>query len=127
MIPVQENTAPRIALVGATGVVDGTLIELIRQRCFRYRDPQLVASARSAGHGMTVEGRSHQVQDLAGFDFSSAHRAGFADLLGPDEAVLDRPGKQGGIGRRWTTRPGIFDPRPVHVRFYRVLRIEAEQ
>ncbi|MCF2127758.1 aspartate-semialdehyde dehydrogenase [Strepomyces sp. STD 3.1] len=75
---VTDPAAPRIALVGATGVVGTTLLQLIEERGFRYRDLHLVASARSAGREVAVEGRTYQVQDLDGFDFSQADVAFFS-------------------------------------------------
>ncbi|MFE7116945.1 aspartate-semialdehyde dehydrogenase [Streptomyces sp. NPDC057654] len=75
---VNDSTAPRIALVGATGVVGTTLIQLIRERGFRYRSIDLVASARSAGREVSVEGRSYRVHDLDGFDFSAVDVAFFS-------------------------------------------------
>ncbi|WP_055490391.1 aspartate-semialdehyde dehydrogenase [Streptomyces sp. TP-A0356] len=75
---VTDPTAPRIAVVGATGVVGTTLLQLIQDRGFRYRDLHLVASARSAGREITVEGRTYRVHNLDGFDFSSVDVAFFS-------------------------------------------------
>ncbi|MHC3471047.1 aspartate-semialdehyde dehydrogenase [Streptomyces sp. 7R007] len=75
---VTDPNAPRIAVVGATGVVGTTLLQLIAERGFRYRDLHLVASARSAGREITVEGRPHRVHDLDGFDFSGTDVAFFS-------------------------------------------------
>ncbi|MBG0854630.1 aspartate-semialdehyde dehydrogenase [Streptomyces spinoverrucosus] len=75
---VTDPTAPRIALVGATGVVGTTLLQLIEERGFRYRDLHLVASARSAGREVTVEGHAYRVQDLDGFDFADVDVAFFS-------------------------------------------------
>ncbi|MFF7753361.1 aspartate-semialdehyde dehydrogenase [Streptomyces sp. NPDC007971] len=72
------DSAPRIALVGATGAVGTTLIRLIEERGFRYRDVRLVASARSAGHELTVDGRVHRVEALDTFDFSATDLAFFS-------------------------------------------------
>ncbi|MFG2826162.1 aspartate-semialdehyde dehydrogenase [Streptomyces sp. NPDC048434] len=73
-----SDTAPRIALVGATGAVGTTLIELIEERGFRYRDVRLVASPRSAGRELTVEGRPYRVEALDTFDFSAVDLAFFS-------------------------------------------------
>ncbi|MBL1066376.1 aspartate-semialdehyde dehydrogenase [Streptomyces sp. 7-21] len=75
---VTDPAAPRVAVVGATGVVGTTLLQLIQDRGFRYRDLHLVASARSAGRTVTVEGRDYPVHDLDGFDFSRADVAFFS-------------------------------------------------
>ncbi|AEW98544.1 aspartate-semialdehyde dehydrogenase [Streptantibioticus cattleyicolor] len=78
MTLVTDPTAPRIALVGATGLVGNTLIQLIEERGFRYRDVHLVASARSVGRELTVDGRPYPVQNLEGFDFSQVDLAFFS-------------------------------------------------
>ncbi|MER6074797.1 aspartate-semialdehyde dehydrogenase [Streptomyces sp. NPDC001817] len=72
------DSAPRIVLVGATGAVGTTLIRLIEERGFRYRDVRLVASARSAGRELTVDGRTHRVEALDTFDFSTTDVAFFS-------------------------------------------------
>ncbi|MFF4186685.1 aspartate-semialdehyde dehydrogenase [Streptomyces sp. NPDC001691] len=70
--------APRIALVGATGAVGTTLIRLIEERDFAYREIHLVASARSAGRELTVDGRPCRVEALDTFDFSGVDLAFFS-------------------------------------------------
>ncbi|WP_406503709.1 aspartate-semialdehyde dehydrogenase [Streptomyces sp. NBC_00212] len=76
-MPLTPN-APRIALVGATGAVGTTLIRLIEERNFAYREIHLVASARSAGRELTVDGRPYGVQSLDTFDFSGVDLAFFS-------------------------------------------------
>ncbi|MFJ9823376.1 aspartate-semialdehyde dehydrogenase [Streptomyces sp. NPDC101160] len=77
MTAVDDPTAPRIAVVGATGAVGGTLLELVEDHRLRYRALHLIASARSAGREIRVDGRDHPVHDVAGFDFSRADVAFF--------------------------------------------------
>ena len=78
MTLVTDAKAPRIAVVGATGAVGHTLIGLIEQRGLRYRDIQLVASARSAGTELSVDGVYHPVQAVEDFDFSGVDLAFFS-------------------------------------------------
>ncbi|GGT27401.1 aspartate-semialdehyde dehydrogenase [Streptomyces kurssanovii] len=78
MTLVTDPAAPRIAIVGATGVVGNTLIELIEERSLHYREMHLVASARSAGRELMVDGRPYAVQDLEDFDFGRADIAFFS-------------------------------------------------
>ncbi|MDX2590837.1 aspartate-semialdehyde dehydrogenase [Streptomyces sp. WI03-4A] len=78
MTLVTDPAAPRIAIVGATGAVGNTLIELIEQRGLRYRDIQLVASARSAGTELSVDGVSYPVQAVEEFDFAGVDLAFFS-------------------------------------------------
>ncbi|MFJ6016541.1 aspartate-semialdehyde dehydrogenase [Streptomyces sp. NPDC092952] len=73
-----DTDAPRIALVGATGAVGRTLIDLIEERAFRYREIHLVASPRSEGRVLTVDGREHRVSAVDTFDFSTVDLAFFS-------------------------------------------------
>ncbi|MGW7413551.1 aspartate-semialdehyde dehydrogenase [Streptomyces sp. NPDC054863] len=73
-----SDSAPRIALVGATGAVGSTLARLIEERGFPFRDVRLVASARSAGRELTVDGSTYRVEDLETFDFSDTDLAFFS-------------------------------------------------
>jgi aspartate-semialdehyde dehydrogenase len=94
---VTDPTAPRIALVGATGVVGTTLLQLIEERGFHYRDLNLVASARSAGREVTVEGLSRRVQDLDGFDFSGTDVAFFSAGARVSNTFVPKAVEQGAL------------------------------
>ena len=61
----------RVAIVGATGLVGETLIEVLGERNFPVSELHLVASNRSLGKRYEFNGKSLAVQDLASFDFSS--------------------------------------------------------
>ena len=78
MTLVSDSKAPSIALVGATGAVGHTLIELIETRGLRHNGVRLAASARSAGRQLEVDGRTCTVEDLDGFDFSDVDIAFFS-------------------------------------------------
>jgi aspartate-semialdehyde dehydrogenase len=62
----------RVAVVGATGAVGRTMLELLRERSFPADEIVLFASARSAG--LEIDGRAVQVlddsADLGGFDIA---------------------------------------------------------
>jgi aspartate-semialdehyde dehydrogenase len=63
---------PRVAVVGATGVVGGTMLQLLRERDFPAREIVPFATARSAGReveGLTVRGLTEDA-DLDGFDIA---------------------------------------------------------
>jgi aspartate-semialdehyde dehydrogenase len=75
---ITDPAAPRIAFVGATGAVGATFLHLLRERGFRYRDLHLVASTRSAGRELTVEGRTYRVRDIDETDFSEIDVAFFS-------------------------------------------------
>jgi aspartate-semialdehyde dehydrogenase len=59
-----------VAVVGATGLVGGKIMEILEQRDFPVGALYPLASARSAGREVMFRGRSCQVRDLATFDFS---------------------------------------------------------
>ena len=52
-----------VAVVGATGVVGGTMIRMLLEREFPYSELRLLASARSAGSELDVAGTTYTVQE----------------------------------------------------------------
>ena len=61
-----------VAIVGATGAVGETLLEVLAERNFPVDKIFLLASERSAGTTMKFRNKSVRVEDLAQFDFSQA-------------------------------------------------------
>ena len=61
-----------VAVVGATGLVGGTMISILEERNFPIAQLFPLASAKSAGKTVRFRGRDVVVQDLASFDFSQA-------------------------------------------------------
>lgn len=59
-----------VAVVGATGAVGETMIEILEQRNFPVGKVYALASERSAGKRIPFKGGSLVVEDLANFDFS---------------------------------------------------------
>ena len=72
-----------VVVVGATGAVGEAMLEILEEREFPVGELYVVASARSAGKTVRAFGRSHQVEDLAEFDFSKAQ----VGLFSPGGAV----------------------------------------
>ncbi|MEU3252046.1 aspartate-semialdehyde dehydrogenase [Streptomyces sp. NPDC006997] len=97
MTHVSDPTAPRLALVGATGAVGHTLIELIESRGLRHRDIRLAASARSAGRVMDVDGLTRTVEDLAEFDFSDTDLAFFSAGTSVSQQWAPKAAAQGAL------------------------------
>ncbi len=52
-----------VAVVGATGVVGGTMIRILLERGFPFGELRLLASARSAGRSVNVDGTEHVVAE----------------------------------------------------------------
>ena len=59
-----------VAVVGATGAVGETMLEILAQRDFPVNNVYPLASERSAGKRIPFKGKHLLVQDLASFDFS---------------------------------------------------------
>lgn len=59
-----------VAVVGATGLVGQTMVEILEQRAFPIGTLHLLASSRSAGQTIEFKGRHIRVQELDGFDFA---------------------------------------------------------
>jgi aspartate-semialdehyde dehydrogenase len=60
-----------VAVVGATGAVGETMLEILEQRDFPVDNVYPLASERSAGKRIQFRGKHLTVQDLSTFDFSS--------------------------------------------------------
>jgi len=67
-----------IAIVGATGAVGETLLEVLDAREFPVGKLFLLASERSAGGTLRYKGRSITIENLADFDFNQAQIALFS-------------------------------------------------
>jgi aspartate-semialdehyde dehydrogenase len=59
-----------VAVVGATGAVGETMLEILAEREFPVRNVYLLASERSAGKKLEFKGKYLTVENLADFDFS---------------------------------------------------------
>lgn len=66
-----------IAVVGATGTVGETLVQLLEEREFPVTDLFLLASGESAGRSLPFRGRNLRVRALESFDFAQAGLAFF--------------------------------------------------
>lgn len=62
-----------VAIVGATGAVGETLLDVLEERNFPVDKLYLLASERSAGTTKKFKGKTIRVQNLADFDFAQAH------------------------------------------------------
>jgi aspartate-semialdehyde dehydrogenase len=62
----------RVAVVGATGMVGETMLQVLEERGFPVSELYPLASNRSLGKRVEFNGREYPVDDLATFDFSRA-------------------------------------------------------
>jgi len=75
-LPAKEGYV--VAIVGATGAVGETMLEILAERNFPIAELIPVASSRSAGSAVSCAGKDYIVQDLATFDPSGVDIALFS-------------------------------------------------
>lgn len=63
-----KKDAYNVAVVGATGAVGQTMLDILAERNFPIAELVLLASSRSAGSRVEFKGREYVVQDLEQFD-----------------------------------------------------------
>jgi len=68
----EDSRLYNVAIVGATGAVGETLLELLEERDFPVNKLYLLASERSAGTTKKFKGKSVRIENLADFDFAQA-------------------------------------------------------
>lgn len=78
-----------VAIVGATGLVGKEFIKILYQRKFPIKSLHLLASDRSAGRQVEVNGNILEVKDTAGFDFAGIDFALFS--AGADVSLIYSP------------------------------------
>src|SRR5262245_7705559 len=59
--PFMNRQPLTVAVVGATGVVGRTMIQILNEREFPVGDLRLLASGRSAGRTVSVDGRTLEI------------------------------------------------------------------
>lgn len=67
-----------IAVVGATGTVGETIVQILEERDFPVGDLHLLASIESAGHSVPFRGKNVRVREVDEFDFGKVRLAFFA-------------------------------------------------
>jgi aspartate-semialdehyde dehydrogenase len=67
-----------VAVVGATGVVGRTMIQVLTERSFPIGELRLMATARSAGRTVTVAGREIEIQESSADGFEGVDIALFS-------------------------------------------------
>jgi aspartate-semialdehyde dehydrogenase len=84
-----------VAVVGATGVVGEALFEILAERKFPVGKAYALASERSLGRTVLFRGRSLDVTDIAGFDFSKVQIGLFSAGAAVSEAYAPRAAASG--------------------------------
>ena len=65
-----SKDAYRVAVVGATGLVGESLLQILEERNFPVSELIPLASERSVGKTVSFAGKTHRVRNLATFDFA---------------------------------------------------------
>lgn len=67
-----------VAVVGATGMVGQKMVEVLVERKFPFSGLKLLASSRSAGQSVVVDGRDYRVEEIAAAAFDGVDYAFFS-------------------------------------------------
>jgi aspartate-semialdehyde dehydrogenase len=84
-----------VAVVGATGLVGGTMLSILEQRNFPVNEVYPLASARSVGKTIRFRGKDVPVQDLETFDFKKAQIGLFSAGASVSKVHAVRAGQAG--------------------------------
>jgi aspartate-semialdehyde dehydrogenase len=77
-MPTMNSKLLNVAVVGATGAVGGTMIRMLRERGFPVGELRLLASARSAGRIVDIDGTEHPVSEATAESFQGVDIALFS-------------------------------------------------
>lgn len=72
------NQSFDIAVIGATGTVGETLVQILEEHDFPVGNLHLLASSESAGHSVPFRGKNVRVREVDEFDFSKVQLVFFA-------------------------------------------------
>jgi aspartate-semialdehyde dehydrogenase len=84
-----------VAVVGATGVVGGTMIRMLLEREFPFGELRLLASARSAGSKIDVAGTKHEVREATPEAFEGVDIALFSAGGDTSKALAPQAARRG--------------------------------
>lgn len=96
MIP-QKKSAYNVAIVGATGAVGQTFLEILEERNFPISNLKLLASARSVGKKMSFKGKEYQVEELTHDSFKDVDIALFSAGASRSKEFADSAVKAGAV------------------------------
>ena len=94
-MPALNPKTLTVAVVGATGVVGGTMIRMLLEREFPFGELRLLASARSAGREVDVAGTRHRVEEATPEAFDGVDIALFSAGADTSKALAPEAAKRG--------------------------------
>ncbi|HSS35471.1 MAG TPA: aspartate-semialdehyde dehydrogenase, partial [Patescibacteria group bacterium] len=100
-----------VAVVGATGVVGRTMIQVLRERGFPVGELRLMASGRSAGSTVSVAGGTHDVVEAVPDAFDRVDIALFSAGASVSESLAPAAVAHGATvidnSSAWRMQPGV--------------------
>lgn len=91
-------THPRLAVLGATGVVGSEILSILEERDFQFKSLKLLASARSAGKKLKFKGQEYTIEETTPESFKdvdivlsssgSSTSKEYADIIVKSGAVI---------------------------------------
>jgi aspartate-semialdehyde dehydrogenase len=94
-MPSESQNPLTVAVVGATGVVGGTMIRMLLEREFPIGELRLLASARSTGRELDVAGVAHTVHEATPDAFDGVDIALFSAGADTSKALAPEAAKRG--------------------------------
>jgi aspartate-semialdehyde dehydrogenase len=94
-MPSVTSTPLSVAVVGATGVVGRTMIRMLLEREFPFAELRLLASARSAGRDIDVDGTLHTVREATPDAFDGVDIALFSAGGDTSKALAPEAARRG--------------------------------
>jgi aspartate-semialdehyde dehydrogenase len=94
-MPSVTGKSLSVAVVGATGVVGGTMIRMLLEREFPFGEIRLLASPRSAGTTLDVGGAKHEVREATADAFDGVDIALFSAGADTSKALAPEAAKRG--------------------------------
>ena len=105
------DSRPVVAVCGATGLVGRTMIHILHERAFPFRELRAMASARSAGTELTVDGRTYPVIEATPDAFEGVDVALFSAGGSVSKALAPEAARRGCTvidnSSAWRMEPGI--------------------
>ena len=102
---------PRVAIVGATGLVGQTFIKVLEEREFPMESLTLMASARSVGKRLAAFGEEHEVIEATPDAFEGIDIALFSAGGGASKQLTPEAAKRGAVvvdnSSAWRMDPAV--------------------
>ena len=100
-----------VAVVGATGVVGRTMIQVLNEREFPVGELRLLASQRSAGRTLSIDGQTHDIQEATPDAFDGVELALFSAGAGVSRELAPAAASRGATvidnSSAWRGEPDI--------------------